>query len=139
MALISGDSFPSSIFLASGASSRAASFFLYCLRYPSRINISIASLRWMQSSILCPWLLWNLQHLLFSVPGFNGVSRGKLNPACLNLEFAHLDRICSLEVVRGCSRGTAQRVPCSPWGPEISLLVSSLLDEKSRFHHFLRV
>ena len=50
--LMSGDSFPSSTLLVSRASLRAPSFFLYCLRCPSRISILTASLRWMESSVL---------------------------------------------------------------------------------------
>ena len=55
-------SMSSTVFLA------ASGLFMNCMSRPHWLRSSMASFRWLQSSVTCPWHLWNQQYFVLSTP-----------------------------------------------------------------------
>ena len=70
-------------------------------RYPRRIKYSISFLSCMQSSVRCPWSLWNSQYFVLSLlAGFDLIWDGHLrNCSCCTSR-----KTCDTAAIRGVNR-----------------------------------
>jgi len=77
-------------------------FFTNCLSCPCWMRSSIASLIWMQSSIVWPWHLWNRQYFVLSTPflSCDGAFGGS-TPASARSATAISTKIFSLDMAKG--------------------------------------
>lgn len=64
------------------------------------IRVSMTSLSWLQSSILCPLLIWNLQYLLLPTSEFSFNCLGNSIPSYLNSTLKESWNMISLKVYR---------------------------------------
>ncbi|MCI42312.1 hypothetical protein A2U01_0063549, partial [Trifolium medium] len=62
---------------------------------------SMRSFNWVQSSVSCHALRWNMQNLVVSVLGFSRISLGGRTPTSANSALAHSWSIVSREVFNG--------------------------------------
>jgi len=80
---------------------------------------SIASFRWMQSSVKCPWHLWNRQYLVLSTPFFSCEGPfGGLTPASFRSATTITTKIFSLDMAKGVY---SVKRPVGPWLSRVAL------------------